>query len=107
MSELLKESGCSSLGNARRAIDDEVLLKAHSVMRAGFDRESDAVVVADIAHLAMLGKMGGHDLVAIKADPHHGHLGTAVGIQGHQLSQRRGSSTALALPRSDVVMKSR
>ena len=34
--------------------------------------------------------MGRHDLVAIKADPYHGHLGTAVWVQGHQVSQGRG-----------------
>jgi len=90
VSELLKELGSSSLGNARRAIDDEVLDKAHGVTRAGFDREGDAAVVADIAHLAVLGKMCGHDLVAIKTDPHHGHLGTAIGVQGHQVSQGGG-----------------
>ena len=69
MSEMLKEFGSSSLGNPGRAIDDEVLGKAHGVMCAGFDREGDAAVVADIAHLAVLGKVGGHDLVAIKAYP--------------------------------------
>src|SRR5438876_4848406 len=53
----------------------------------GFDREGDAAVVADIAHLAVLGKVGGHDLVAIKAGPYHGHLGAAVRVQGHQVSQ--------------------
>jgi hypothetical protein len=53
-------------------------------------REGDAAVLADIAHLTVLGKMGGHDLVAIKTDPHHGHLGTAVRVQGHQVSQGRG-----------------
>src|SRR6266536_373909 len=90
VSELLKEFGSSSLGNARRAIYDEVLVEAHGVTRVGFDREGDAAVVADIAHLAMLGKMGGHDLVAIKTGPYHGHLGTAVGVQGHQVSQGRG-----------------
>jgi hypothetical protein len=81
VSKLLKELGSSSVGNARRAIDDEVLVEAHVVTRVGFDRERDAAVVADIAHFAVLGKMGRHDLVAVKTDPHPRHLGTAVGFK--------------------------
>ena len=42
VSEVLKELGSSSLGNARRAINDEVLVEAHSITRGGFDRKSDA-----------------------------------------------------------------
>jgi hypothetical protein len=34
--------------------------------------------------------MGRYDLVAIKTDPDHGYLGTAVWVQGHQVSQGRG-----------------
>jgi len=67
---------------------DEVLGQGRRVARIGFDRPRDAAVMADVAHLAMLGKMGGHELVAIKANPHHGHLRTAVRIKGHQVSQR-------------------
>jgi len=47
-------------------------------------------VVADIAHLAVLGKVSRHDLVAVEAGPYHGHLGAAVRVQGHQVSQGRG-----------------
>jgi hypothetical protein len=55
----------------------------------------------------MLGKMGGHNLVAIKTDPHHGHLGTASGFKVTRWAKAGESSTALALSGSDVVMKSR
>src|SRR5262249_48895101 len=111
VSELLKELSSSSLGNARPAIYDEVLVEAHSVTRVGFDREGDAAVVAHIAHLAVLRKMGGHDLVAVKTDPHHGHLGTAVGVERHQVSQGRGvkqrSSAARQRRRHEATLAAR
>jgi hypothetical protein len=37
VSEVLKELGSSSLGNAVRAIDDEVFVKTHGVTCGGFD----------------------------------------------------------------------
>ncbi len=55
-----------------------------------FDRQRDPAVVADVAHLAVLRKVGRHDLVAVETDPYHCYLRTAVRVQGHEVSQGRG-----------------
>jgi hypothetical protein len=64
--------------------------RTHGIAGLGFDRQRDPAVVADIAHLAVLGQVSRHDLVAAGAGPYHGHLGAAVRVQGHQVSQGRG-----------------
>ena len=40
-----------------------------------------------------------------QADPHGGHLGTAVGIQGHRVSQRRGVEHRSGAAGQRVVME--
>jgi hypothetical protein len=65
--ESLEKVGRTFLRNAGSAVDDEVFVQAHGVALVGFDGESDTAVVADVAHLAMLGKMARHDLVAVQA----------------------------------------
>src|SRR6266536_3081656 len=80
----------ASLGDARSAVDDEVFGQAHGVALAGFDGERDTAVVADVAHLAVLGKVACHDLIAVEANPDDAHLRAAVGVQGHQMRQGRG-----------------
>ena len=70
---------------------------------AGFEGQRDAAVVADVAYLAVLGKMARHDLIAVEPHPHDGHLRAAVWVQGHQVRKAGDSSTALALSGSDVM----
>jgi hypothetical protein len=88
--EFLQELWGASFGDAGGAVDDEVLIQAGGVALAGLDRERDPAVVADVAQLAVVGKVAGHYLVAVEADPHDGHLGAAVWVQSHQVRQGRG-----------------
>jgi hypothetical protein len=88
--EPLEKFGRTSLGDAGSAIDDEVFVQAHGVARVGFEGERDTAVVADIAHLAVLGKVARHDLVPVQAHPYDAHLRAAVGVQGHKVRQGRG-----------------
>src|SRR5262249_26568332 len=74
-----------SLGDVGGAVDDQVLVQAHCVALAGFDGQRDAAVGADIAHLAVLGKVACHDLIAVETDPDDAHLRAAVAVQGHQV----------------------
>src|SRR5262249_28866778 len=69
VSEFLQKLGGASLGDAGSAVDDEVLVQADGGAVAGFDGERDTAVVADVAHLAMLGKVTCHELVAVETDP--------------------------------------
>jgi hypothetical protein len=90
VSEVLQKLGSSSLGDAGSAVDDQVFIQAHCVARAGFDGQRDTTVVADIAHLAVLGQVASHDLIAVETDPDDAHLRAAVRVQGHQVRQGRG-----------------
>src|SRR6266568_3968908 len=87
--EFLEQLGSAAFGDARSAVNDQVLVQAHGVAYLGFDREHHPAVVTDIAHLTVLEKMSGHDLIAVETDPDHGHLRAAVGVQGHKVSQGR------------------
>ena len=101
VSELLEELGSSSLGNARRAVYDQVLDKAHGVTRAGFEREGDAAVVADIAHLAVLGEVARDDLVPVQSLT----WGLPSGFKVTRCARAGDSSTARALSGSDVMKR--
>src|SRR5690242_4105284 len=89
-SEFLEKLSGSSLGDAGSAVDDQVFVQAHGVALAGLDGQRDAAVAADVAHLAVLGKVGRHDLIAVETDPDDAHLGAAVPVQGHQVRQGWG-----------------
>ena len=88
--ESLEKFGGASLGDAGSAVDDKVFVQAHGVALVGFDGQRDPAVVADVAHLAVLGKVARHDLVPVQAHPYDAHLGTAVRVQGHKVRQGRG-----------------
>ena len=88
--EPLEKFGRTSFGDAGSAVDDEVFVQAHGVALVGFEGERDTAVVADIAHLAVLGKVARHDLVPVQTHPYHAHLGAAVRVQGHKVPQGRG-----------------
>src|SRR5689334_24888564 len=62
VSESLEKLRGSSLGDAGSAVDDQVFVQAHGVALVGFDGQRNPAVAADVAYLAMLGKMPCHDL---------------------------------------------
>ena len=92
VSESLEKFGGASIGDAGSPVDDEVFGQAHGLAGVSLDGQSGAAVVANVAYLAVLGKVGHHDLIAVQADTDDAHLRTAVGVQGHQV--RRGGGLA-------------
>jgi hypothetical protein len=83
--EPLEKFGRASLGDAGSAVDDEVFVQAHGVAPVGFDGQRHPAIVADVAHLAVLGKVARHELVPVQAYPYEAHLGTAVRVQGDKV----------------------
>ena len=83
--ESLEQFGSTTLRDAGGAVDDQVLIQAYGIALLRFDGERHPAIVADITHFAVLRKMACHDLVPVQTYPYHGHLRTAVRVQGHKV----------------------
>src|SRR6478736_404128 len=70
-------------------MNDQVLDEPELVTGASFDRQSDPRVPTDVADLAVLGQVPGHDFVTVEADPNDRDLRTPVGFDGDQVGQPR------------------
>jgi hypothetical protein len=103
VSEFLEKLRGSSLGDAGSAVDDEVFVQAHGVARAGFDGQRDPGVVADVAYLAVLGKMPA--TISSPSRPTQTMLtwGLPSGFKVTRCAKAGDSSKALALSGSDVM----
>ena len=103
VSESLEKLCSASLGDARSAVDDQVFGQAHGVALAGFDGERDTAVAADVAHLAVLGKVAA--TISSPSRPTQTMLtcGLPSGFKVTRCARAGDSSTALALSGSDVM----
>ena len=104
--ESLEKFGRSSLRDAGSAVDDKVLVQAHGVALVGFEGERDTAVVADIAHLAVLGKVARHS-TPNPSRPTHTTLtwGLPSGFKVTRCARAGDSSTARALSGSGVMRR--
>jgi len=87
VSEFLQKLRGPSLGDAGSAVDDQVLVQAHGVALVGFDGQRDPGVVADVAYLAVLGKMPCHDLIAVQAHRRREGRGVSPSAAGRALAR--------------------
>jgi len=66
-------------------MDDNVLIEANLVARAGLNGQRDSRVTANVSDLPMLRQMGGDDLIAIQADPDNRDLRSSIWLKRHQM----------------------
>ncbi len=84
-SKLLKQFRGTSLRDSTAPMDDDVLIEANLVARAGLNGQCDARVTADVSNLPVLGQVRGDDLIAVQADPDDRHLRSSVWLERHQM----------------------
>src|ERR1700730_3538523 len=86
--ELLEELGPPALGDSRGSGDGKVGPHPGAGPAERHDRDGDAGIVADVAHLLVFGEVRGDEFVSVgrrlQRHPNQTHLGAAVGIEGDQ-----------------------
>jgi hypothetical protein len=87
-SKLPKQFRSTALRDSAVPMDDDVLIEAKLVARAGLNGQRDARVTADVSNLPVLGQVRGDDLIAVQADPHDRDLRSSVWLERHQMRQR-------------------
>ena len=87
MGQLLEKLGCSALGDACGAVEDEVLVETDGVPPTRHHRESDPRVALDVAELLVPPEVSAHDVLAVDTHPHHGDVGTPVAAHRRQVGE--------------------
>jgi len=83
--KVLKQFRSAPLRDSTAAMDDDVLIEANLVARAGLNGQCDARVTADVSNLPVLRQVRGDDLIAVQADPDDRDLRSSIWLERHQM----------------------
>src|SRR5262245_20732126 len=77
----------AALGHSCIAINHQVLVQSLLIRLVAKEGQSNSPIASKVLDLLVQSQMAHDELFAVNADPHYGHLRTAVGIERGQMSE--------------------
>src|SRR5262249_12189541 len=90
LGQVVQQGGRLAHRDARRSVDDEVLVEARAALPTGLPRDGHTGIALDVAEFVVVAEVTRHDVVAVEARPDDRDVRAAVGVDSDDVGQVAG-----------------